>query len=211
MSPSLLDLLAPTGCWSCRGPAPGGHPLCGSCAAALPWLEDGPDGERGQALDRWWAPLAFAGPARDLVHALKFSGAAGIAGHMGAQMALRRPAGLFAPGTVLVPIPAHPLRRRRRGFDHAEALTVALAARLGLPVQRALRREARLGARQRGLDRRARLEGSALVLHAAGVAPARCVLIDDVRTTGATLEACARVLRAAGAGRVSAATYARVP
>ncbi|CAB4865464.1 unannotated protein [freshwater metagenome] len=207
----LLDLLAPAGCWACDGHVPGAHPLCAGCAAELPWLDPGQDGGPGAALGRWWAPLDFAGPARDLVHALKFSAAAGIAPYLASQMALRRPQGLFAPGVTLVPVPAHPLRRRRRGFDHADALAVALGVRLGLPVARVLRRDARPGARQRGLGRGSRLAGAALGVRAAGLAPQRCVLIDDVRTTGATLEACAVVLRATGALRVDAATFARVP
>jgi predicted amidophosphoribosyltransferase len=75
----------------------------------------------------------------------------------------------------------------------------------------ALRRTGGVAARQRGAGRALRLAGTALDVRAGGPAPAACVLVDDVRTTGATLEACARALRAAGAQHVEAIAYAQTP
>jgi predicted amidophosphoribosyltransferase len=108
----------------------------------------------------------------------------------------------------MVAVPPHPVRRRARGFDPADLLTRALARRLSLPVARALRRR---GARSRqlGASRATRLEGERLGYHARGAAPRRVLLIDDVHTTGATLDACARALRGAGAEHVVAVTWAR--
>jgi predicted amidophosphoribosyltransferase len=207
----LLDLLLPATCWSCGAPAgPAAAPLCPACARALPWLGPGEALTRGRAVGRSFAPLAHAGPARELVHALKFRDAPGVARLMAAHVVLRLPRGLLAPGAVLVPVPAHQGRRRRRGYDHAEALARAIAQRTQAPVRPLLARRAAPGEHQRGRTRTGRLAGGGPEIRARGPVPAHCVLVDDVRTTGATLEACARALRAAGARRVDAIAYARV-
>jgi ComF family protein len=111
-----------------------------------------------------------------------------------------------------VPVPLHPWRRLRRGFNQA----ADLAAQLDVPVVHALRR-VRWTAPQAGLTAAARRRNvrTAFALAAPWLRPAApleqrvVLLVDDVRTTGATLDACARVLRAAGAREVRALTAAR--
>jgi predicted amidophosphoribosyltransferase len=152
--------------------------------------------------------MAHAGPARALVHALKFRGALGLAGLMAAQVAANAPPGLLAPGTVLVPVPARPHGLRPRGVDHAGALATALAVRTELPVARCLARRG-VTARQLGARRAERVAAGRLAVGARGAVPKDAVLVDDVHTTGATLDACARALRRAGAQRVRAVAYAR--
>jgi ComF family protein len=217
----LAALVAPPSCAACRAPVPAsaGH-LCPACRRALPWLPRGvcprcalpahPAGRGCPAarapFSAAWAPLAHAGPARATVAALKFSGALPLADAMAAAIAAGAPAGLIEAGT-LVPVPAARGRRRRRGFDHADLLARALARRTGLPLARPLKR--RGGARQLGAGRRERLAAGRLDVVASGPVPAVAVLVDDVHTTGATLAACARALRAGGAEDVRAVTYAR--
>jgi predicted amidophosphoribosyltransferase len=153
--------------------------------------------------------MAYDGPARALVVALKERGALPVARVMAAQIAATAPPGVLAGG-VLVPAPADPLRRRRRGVDHAGRLAAELAARTGLPLARALRRRPSRAGRQAGAGRRVRLaEGRLPVEVRTRSVPTRAVLVDDVHTTGATLHVCAMALRLAGAGEVRAVTYAR--
>jgi predicted amidophosphoribosyltransferase len=112
------------------------------------------------------------------------------------------------PDVALVAVPAHPGRRRTRGFDPAELLARALARRTGLPLARTLRRSASAG-RQLGASRDERRAAGGLGFAARGPAPRIAILVDDVHTTGATLSACAQALKQAGARRVIAITWAR--
>jgi predicted amidophosphoribosyltransferase len=130
-----------------------------------------------------------------------------VADAMAAAIAAGAPRDMLA-GATLVPVPAGRGRRRRRGFDHAELLARALARRTGLPLARVLRRRG-APARQVGAGRRARLAPGRHRVLSRGPAPGVALLVDDVHTTGATLAACARALRAAGAGEVRALCYAR--
>ena len=111
--------------------------------------------------------------------------------------------------SCVVPVPLHPSRRRERGFNQA----ADLAGHLGLPLVTALRR-IRFTSTQTGLPaaQRHRNVRDAFALTRAGhtLAGATLVLVDDVSTTGATLEACARVLKQAGVVEVRALTAARV-
>jgi predicted amidophosphoribosyltransferase len=232
----LLGLLAPPACAACRSPVPE-HAglLCAACLQRLPWLR----GRRcprcalprhrsgcpasGAAFDRAWAPLAYEATARELVAALKFRAALPVAGLMAAHMAANLPADLRGPpqrpaaGTTirpagplpaLVPVPPHAGRRRRRGFDPAALLAAALADRAGLGLAPCLRRADR-GRRQVGAGRVLRRSAGRFAAVATAAPPRAALLVDDVHTTGATLDACARALKDGGASWVGAVTYVR--
>jgi len=189
----------------------------------------------GLAFGAAWAPVAYAGPALALVAALKFRRVRVAAEPMVAAMA-RAPHWLGGEAPLLVPVPTARSRAKARGFDQAITLASGLAARGVGDLLACLERTGR-APRQVGADRRERLsagrievrvrpgaavstvraaEGPAGVsaamrssASAMGAGARTFVLVDDVHTTGATLDACARALKAAGAERVVALTYAR--
>lgn len=184
---------------SCRSEAV----VCTRCgrrlASAEPLLGKGPPG-----LDRAWSSAPYEGVARNLVAALKFRHLLPVADVMADRIHWLAPAHMLSG--AMVPVPPAPSRLRRRGFDPAGELAAALAERLQAPLEPCLAR--RGGARQVG-RRRAERIGHPPRIHARGPVPRSVVLIDDVLTTGATLTACARALRAAGAARVVALTFTR--
>jgi predicted amidophosphoribosyltransferase len=196
-------LLAPPLCWSCGAHAPRGRPLCGGCRRALVFLPGEPVPLGGL---RAWAPVAYEGPARHLVRALKFRAALSLAGEMAAMAVASAPPGLLRG--VLVPVPLHPVRFRRRGFNQAAVLAQEIARRTGLETSDCLRRRGP-GPPQVGRGRSARLSGPAGSIEPRARAPAVALLVDDVVTTGATLAACAAALREAGAEEVAAIAFGR--
>jgi predicted amidophosphoribosyltransferase len=177
--------------------------LCNRCgrrlAAADPLLTKGPSG-----LDRAWSSAPYEGVARDLVAALKFRRLLSVADLMAERIEWLAPAHMLSG--AIVPVPPAPPRLRKRGFDPAGELAGALAERLEAPLECCLER--RGGSRQVG-RRRAERVGHPPRIHAVGAAPRSVLLVDDVLTTGATLTAAAKALRAAGSSRVVAVTFAR--
>jgi ComF family protein len=196
-------MLVPPLCWSCGGVARRREPLCLGCLRLLRRLGPEPVVLSGVGA---WAPVAYAGPARELVRALKFRGATGVADTMAAQMAANAPASMLAG--ALVPVPLHSRRLRRRGYNQAALIADALAGRAGLEVVDCLRR-AGSATTQVGRDRRERRLGPAGSIELRSAAPTRVLLVDDVATTGGTLAACAAVLRAAGSSELAAVVFAR--
>jgi ComF family protein len=222
---SLLSLIVPPLCVACREPGPSGDALCAECRSGLVVLPEprclrcgAPTASesvecrecrrRLLGFDRAWSAFAYEGITRKAVAALKSRGALAVTGLIAEELASRAPLDLLRG--VLIAVPAHPRRRRRHGFNQARAIAAALGKRTGLPVVDVLERT-RPAQPQVGLERSARLvnaRGSVRV-RAGSVAPRRAALVDDVYTTGATLDACARALKAAGSAEVVAVTFAR--
>ena len=212
----LLDAAFPAVCVGCGAE---GAPLCADCLPALAARRGIPPGvPLGLPSTiplpllqlEWCAP--YAGVVRSALHALKYAGERRLAGPLGTTIAARwTEAG--AGGELLVPVPIHAERRRRRGYDQAVLLAEAAAASLQLPGVTALVR-ARPTRPQFELGRERRAENVAAAFRVEdsarrAVAGRWIVLVDDVATTGATLVACALALLETGASGVSACTVAR--
>jgi len=220
---SLLDLLFPPSCAACReplarsaegpfcplcadavdpvGPAcgrcahPGPDPVCGACLADPP------------AFDEVRARALFGGPLADAVHAFKYRGRAALCRPLGRWLA----AGLGpASGLAVVSVPLARRRRLARGYDQAALLADHVARAARIPRLRGALRRVRETAPQVGkarAERRRNVDGAFTAGPA--VEGRALLLVDDVVTTGATADACARALRLAGAARVVVAALGR--
>ena len=151
----------------------------------------------------------YDGRMKEIIHALKYERRRSISPRLGALMR-EHGAELLRDADVAVPVPLHPRREYQRGFNQADDL----ARHLGLPVAPLLKRVA-FTQSQIELPKEQRHQNvkHAFALAAAGSrlpVPVVVVLVDDVSTTGSTLEACAKVLLAAGVKEVRALTAARV-
>jgi predicted amidophosphoribosyltransferase len=200
---AVATAVAPPLCAACGRSCRVEAVVCTRCgrrlASAEPLLGKGPPG-----LDRAWSSAPHEGVARNLVAALKFRRLLPVADLMAERIEWLAPAHMLSG--VVVPVPPAPSRLRRRGFDPAGELAAALAERLEAPLETCL---ARRGGRRQVGRRRAERIGQPPRIHASGTAPRSVLLVDDVLTTGATMTACAQALRAAGAARVVAVTFAR--
>ena len=184
-------------CGACGRP---GGPVCPACTALL--RPGGTVEVRG--VDAVRVLLAYEGPGRRLVQGLKYRNRRAALALLSRALAER----LDGDGADVVTwVPALPANRRRRGYDQAELLARRVGRRCRIPVRRLL---VRRGSRsQTGLGRAARLAGPDLVPR--GRVPPRVLVVDDVVTTGGSLGAAARALRAAGATHVRAAVLAATP
>ena len=211
-----LDLALPATCSGCGRE---GQPLCPACLPAADARLTLPGGTPiGLPADipvpllqlEWCAP--FVGPVRAALHDLKYKGERRLAEPLGAAVA-RRWARVGVGADLLVPVPVHAERERRRGYDQAALIAAVASTHLGLPGVRALeRRRATVAQFELGRGERASNVAGAFAVGRAGhgaIAGRWILLVDDVVTTGATLAACGAALITAGAAAVSAIAVAR--
>jgi len=163
----------------------------------------------GDALTLATAAFAYQGPMRRALAALKYTGAARLAPILAKEAAPRLTALLPMIGrATLVPVPLHRERLRSRGYNQAELLARTLAKTASLPMRPVLERT-RQTTKQHRLNRSARLHNLRGAFDAVGSVPRTIILVDDIITTTATLEACASVLREAGCEAVYGFAIAR--
>lgn len=235
----LLDWLYPPVCALCGIPLTHGRSLCAGCQTALPRLTAPFCGSCGEPfpgrIDGEFAcpncddlsfAFAFARPALvrdeqtlDLIHRLKYGREVHLAAELGrlAMAAFEDPrlAPALADGWPLVPVPLHRKRLRHRHFNQAAEIARILSQNLGLPMINALRRvrstetQTLLSRKQRMANLRGAFEPSRCGRRWLSSSPAGALLIDDVLTTGSTVNECARTLRQAGLRQVAVVTVMR--
>jgi predicted amidophosphoribosyltransferase len=174
---ATVAVLVPPLCAACRRHCGLEAVLCDRCARRLDRSQPLP-GAGPSGIDRAWSAASYEGIARELVVALKFRRLLPVAELMAIRIEALAPPHLLS-GAV-VPVPAAPSRRRRRGFDPAAELAAALADRLAAPLALCLAR--RSDRRQVGRGRAARL-GSPPRVSAIASVPRSVLLVDDVLTT----------------------------
>jgi ComF family protein len=220
---SIFNRIVPRACLLCGAPA-GAAQLCSGCRADLPWHTQPrcpqcalptPGGQlcgaclkHPPAFGRTHAALAYAFPLDRMIPRLKYHGQLAIAPALGACLAhavedAPRPDRLIA-------MPLHPQRIRERGFNHASEIAREVARRLGLPLDAASCRRIRDTPPQMSLkhdERRRNVRGAFACT--GDVEGQRIALVDDVMTTGTSLDELAATLKRAGASEVSCWVVAR--
>lgn len=232
MLPHLLSpVSAHCAACGCLSGVLGGLPLCAGCARQLLRAQQSFEAlcprclsvsvpgrpcpvckrDPGHLITRTFAPYRYRGVVRGLVLRLKFSGDTQAAALLAPAMAkvLRE-----AEADLLMPVPLGPRRERERGYNQSGLLAMLVGHLRGIPMGEELIR-VRDTKRQSGihsiLERSRNMDGAFSMRSGANVRNRRILLVDDVRTSGATALACARVLREAGAADVSLLCAAIAP
>jgi ComF family protein len=194
----LLDLLAPADCPACGlpidedGSPPAAAGLCPGCA---PLIETPPSERLPPATNA--AICLYQGPLADAVRRFKYADERHLLRHLAPLLSAAAPA-YAGQIDAVAPVPLHPRKLRDRGWNPAALLARPLAAALGVPLQTSWLTRVRETAVQAGLSRAARMRNVRGAFRAKQVAPVRVLLVDDVRTTGATLLEAASCLEARG-------------
>ncbi len=208
------SLLLPASCAGCGNPLEEMQTsLCLPCRQALTASRTCGLGPGGASFDRLIAPFPYEGVAKTLIVSLKYNHRLSLVSFLSGILAETILECLGTdPADGIVPVPLHPTRRRERTFNQAEALARDLARRLDLPCRLDLLSRTKPTLSQTELtrsERRANLEEAFRIQADPLIRASRLLLVDDVFTTGATAESCARLLKEAGAASVAVVTVAR--
>lgn len=184
----------PERCYRCSATSPESE-VCKKCRASTP-------------LRHAWVRAQYEGAAKDLVYALKFARAQAAALTIAELLDEAVPA--LPEGTIITYVPTATSRVRFRGYDQSRLIAKSFARHRGLKLQTLLSRHGQ--SRQVGADRKHRAAQAAQnyrLVPTAQISGKEVVVIDDILTTGATLESAARILKDAGAKQVNAAVFAQ--
>jgi len=152
----------------------------------------------------------YTGAAKNLIKEMKFRNTRSCAGILARVMtdSFIKHSGGFSPG-IIIPVPLHKSRKNERGYNQSALIAKRVSKLLKIPFSSSLMRRIRNTPSQRGLHPDERIKNVKGAFAVRGKIPATVLLIDDVATTGATVNECAATLKASGAARVASLTFAK--
>jgi ComF family protein len=202
----IVGWFLPPACVACNARLPASEPVgfCPNCYAKLPWWDKTGvlPPQLPAAVAGFAAPLLYEGVLREVILRWKFHDRPEVTQALARLMAEKMPEGNW----LLVPVPLHVKKLRKRTYNHAALLAQALGRIKGLPVDVLSLRKVRDGKLQAAKTRAQRLKLSGTDFECANMDGRQVVLVDDIFTTGATARACALALRRAGAVNVQVRT-----
>ncbi len=209
---TVLELFFPTRCCFCRRLTGRGVPVCAACARKYPDVPKPQCEQRFPRLRACFSPLRYDGDVRRALLRYKFGGLTAYASVFADFMVKCLDENGISCDSIITWVPLSRKRLRQRGYDQAGLLAEEIAKARGQRCVRLLEKTrhtpAQSGLRRRE-ERQANAAGAYRVIDPAKIAGREILLVDDIVTTGSTLSECARVLREAGAGQVTAVTAAR--
>ena len=211
---SSINILFPCQCAACgQNGAPHPLPLCPGCMDLVIRGEAPPEASSPR-IENIMSCRVYDGVIKECVTAFKYSGKLRFASVFEKliDVSLSRPEGRPHQADVIIPVPIHPVKQHKRGFNQAEIIARMLSKNTIVPVDTRVLVKTRNTPSQTGFSRDKRLRNlrnSFAVVDRLRIVGRSVLLVDDVTTSGATLEECARVLSRAGASRISAFTIAR--
>jgi ComF family protein len=213
---SLWDFVFPPVCFGCGEKETANALICPECLKALYRYPLPVHGGAREVVTHIRSLGHYAPPFLSLIHELKYRNRTKLAPMLGdALTSLMMADPLLKQADLLAPIPLHPARLRERGYNQSELLARRVSQLTGIPISGALRRVKNTKSQARIKDddeaRKRNIKGAFAVRPDAELHDRQVILIDDVTTTGATLNAAAQVLKQAGAGAVYALVVAQVP
>jgi competence protein ComFC len=227
---AFVDILLPPVCYVCGARCSGRYGLCDGCMEKIMPISPpfcvkcgrhvaiknslcNECGSKEAFVEKAWSCCHYKDTIKECIHLFKYNGYAGLRDVFGNIMAdFVKKNGVHKEINLLVPVPIHSAKKRERAYNHASILASSLSKALAIPMDTKNLRKIRWTTSQSELDKDKRLKNvkdSFLVIDKNAFAGRSVLLIDDVYTTGATINECARVLLAAGADKVCSLTLAR--
>ncbi len=221
---AVLNFIYPPACIICESlPDPEKKLICETCWQKLPRLKPSDELsthpiEMGENEINSLPALAvweFSDDVQTVIHELKFHGKKSLGRWLGDEMAvLAVQHAEFASADALIPVPLHKIKFRERGYNQSILLAQRVSKKLEIPILNQVLKRVRhtkSQAKLNAVEREKNMQGAFEVFFEHLIREKKIIVIDDVFTTGATLKACARVLREAGAAKVLALTAAKTP
>lgn len=210
---TFLDIVLPPVCYVCGKDCSGKYGLCEACLGKIRHISPPYCETKSSFVEKGWSCCYYAGTIKECVHLFKYKGYIGLADIFRDIMVnFTEKNGIHKEIDLIAPVPIYPTKKRERSYNHAEILARFLSKSFAIPIESKNLKKIKWTQSQSELDKRTRLKNvkdSFVAVDRKAFSGKNVLLVDDVYTTGATINECAKVLLEAKAGRVYSLSLAR--